>query len=900
MARTDLEQLVFSMSADVRGLKSSLDKANGEIDRGARSAERRFGQMSRTVEKSFGDIRLPKGLAREWNDLGRGIGENLRRGSTAAQVALAGVSAYAIKLAMDAGEIESAFDVAFKGAAKGARAFSDTLAGKVGRDAVETREAMTRLQLVLTGTGVAAETAAAMTEKLSEVGIDAGSLFNTSDAVAFQKIISGLTGEAEPLKAFGVVINDAAVKTELLRLGFKGTTQDASESAKSVARANLIIKGLAVAQGDATRTAGSAANQTRAMRAELTKAARELGEQLLPEFVKLTSGARDTLHAFNDLPSGVQVAGLAFLGLIAAGGPIAGLLANLGKVIKLAKDTRAAIAGIAAANAVAGGSGVAAGVVGGSAAGLGGASGAGLAAGAVGAPLAVAGFGAFEIVQGAKYQQTVKEVQKATDAAIAGSVASARAQIEAAAKGGAAGQPVVARLSKDLATLTAEQLRRAAAPVAAAAAGGAAAAADPSVAPVGGFTLTGDQLKPVGGKPKKAKKGPATPRDLNDEQSAQLAAQIAAADREVLQARLGLAVNAEDRAALEKKIVEATRQQEDARLSGQIAAINDPKNKGLSDAKKAELTAALAALRLKNNEVAGLQAQAIEREQVDRVAQEQLQTRQTELDAQLELLQLQDSLAGTAKERRAIELRLLDLADQRERLELEAVKASETATAADKAIAQAKLDQLAATRGGREQLVRQGTAGPVEQFISDHRDPARAAERFESITVGAFDSLSSGLASAIANADSLGAVAKNVFRQMAADLLAAAIRKDIAAPLLAMIPGFAGGTNFAPGGLAMVGEKGRELVNLPRGSQVVPHSQTLSALKNLSAPQAAQSVTVLQPFHFHAENAVMTSELLGQANAQAAQYANSAYVRSLRDGRKGLPDALRAHQQLRG
>lgn len=37
------------------------------------------------------------------------------------------------------------------------------------------------------------------------------------------------------------------------------------------------------------------------------------------------------------------------------------------------------------------------------------------------------------------------------------------------------------------------------------------------------------------------------------------------------------------------------------------------------------------------------------------------------------------------------------------------------------------------------------------------------------------------------------------------------------------IPGFADGTNFAPGGLALVGERGPELVNLPRGSQVIPN-----------------------------------------------------------------------------
>jgi len=51
---------------------------------------------------------------------------------------------------------------------------------------------------------------------------------------------------------------------------------------------------------------------------------------------------------------------------------------------------------------------------------------------------------------------------------------------------------------------------------------------------------------------------------------------------------------------------------------------------------------------------------------------------------------------------------------------------------------------------------------------------------------------------------------------------------------------FAKGTNFAPGGPAIVGEKGPELINLPRGSQVIPTAPTLRALQNgggsISAP----------------------------------------------------------------
>jgi len=43
--------------------------------------------------------------------------------------------------------------------------------------------------------------------------------------------------------------------------------------------------------------------------------------------------------------------------------------------------------------------------------------------------------------------------------------------------------------------------------------------------------------------------------------------------------------------------------------------------------------------------------------------------------------------------------------------------------------------------------------------------------------------------------------------------------------LFSLIPGFAVGTPYAPGGLAVVGERGPELVNLPKGSKVIPNSR---------------------------------------------------------------------------
>ena len=55
---------------------------------------------------------------------------------------------------------------------------------------------------------------------------------------------------------------------------------------------------------------------------------------------------------------------------------------------------------------------------------------------------------------------------------------------------------------------------------------------------------------------------------------------------------------------------------------------------------------------------------------------------------------------------------------------------------------------------------------------------------------------------------------------------------------------FAVGTNYAPGGMALVGERGPELINLPRGSQVVPAAQTSNIMKG--AVQQVQVYGVLR------------------------------------------------------
>lgn len=53
------------------------------------------------------------------------------------------------------------------------------------------------------------------------------------------------------------------------------------------------------------------------------------------------------------------------------------------------------------------------------------------------------------------------------------------------------------------------------------------------------------------------------------------------------------------------------------------------------------------------------------------------------------------------------------------------------------------------------------------------------------------------------------------------------------------VPGFASGTSYAPGGLGIVGERGPELMYIPRGAQIVPNSQIGGAMSPTIVVQPA-------------------------------------------------------------
>jgi hypothetical protein len=143
--------------------------------------------------------------------------------------------------------------------------------------------------------GIGEGEAANMSVTLLALAADLASFNNTPIEEAIVALRSGLSGEAEPLKRFGVAINDVRLKQEALNMGLYDGKGALDITAKTQAAYALILKDTNLAQGDFARTSDGFANQMRILQASLSDAATEVGLVLLPYFKDFVNFINDNI-----------------------------------------------------------------------------------------------------------------------------------------------------------------------------------------------------------------------------------------------------------------------------------------------------------------------------------------------------------------------------------------------------------------------------------------------------------------------------------------------------------------------------------------------------------------------------------------------------------------------------
>lgn len=268
-----------------------------------------------------------------------------KNAAKAGLVGLAAAGAGAVKLGMDSIALasdleESTNKVAqvFGDSADRIFRFTETTADALGQTNAQAREAASTFGIFGSAAGLADRKNARFAKRMTTLASDLASFNNTDPSQAVEALGAALRGESEPIRAYGVMLDEATLKAEALRLGLlkpvkdkskifayqtrvtdlqgkyneaikehgkeslealkaeaslgtartalqkatEGTLPPLTKQQKLLAAQSEIFKQTEVAQGDFARTSDGLANQQRRLAARFDDAKARLGKGLLP------------------------------------------------------------------------------------------------------------------------------------------------------------------------------------------------------------------------------------------------------------------------------------------------------------------------------------------------------------------------------------------------------------------------------------------------------------------------------------------------------------------------------------------------------------------------------------------------------------------------------------------
>jgi hypothetical protein len=154
--------------------------------------------------------------------------------------------------------------------------------------------------------GLSADAAADMSTSLVDLSADLASFNNANPEDVLLALRSGLVGEVEPLRKFGVSLNQARIEQVALNEGLWDGVGTLDAAAKAQAAYKIILEDTALAQGDFERTSDGLANQQRILTAEWENLQATIGTKLLPVALDVVSAFRTYVDVVKLATSGTE------------------------------------------------------------------------------------------------------------------------------------------------------------------------------------------------------------------------------------------------------------------------------------------------------------------------------------------------------------------------------------------------------------------------------------------------------------------------------------------------------------------------------------------------------------------------------------------------------------------
>jgi hypothetical protein len=212
-------------------------------------------------------------------------------GIAAGAAALGAGLVASVKSASDLSESVSKMNVIFEDNAATVSRWASSSATALGLSKGAAIEAASGFGNLLKAQGMTGQATLEYSTSLTQLGADLASFNNTSVPEALQAISSLMAGETEPIKRYGVLMNETALKQKAVALGLASSTKvDLSPIVKSQAALALLFEKTKSAQGDFARTSNGMANQLRILQGQAGNLATTLGQFFLPIALQVIQG----------------------------------------------------------------------------------------------------------------------------------------------------------------------------------------------------------------------------------------------------------------------------------------------------------------------------------------------------------------------------------------------------------------------------------------------------------------------------------------------------------------------------------------------------------------------------------------------------------------------------------
>lgn len=277
--------LILRVLADTKGFDADLQKTAQKS--GDKAGLTLGGRMQAGLKKSFAG---GKGQLLGALGIGAGLGA-----ATLGVAKLTEVIGDSIDAASDQREAMSLTGQVFEENTEQMRKWAEGAAEDFGQSTTEALQYASNFGTAFKNVGFALDETSEKSREMTALAADLGSAFNAGADEAALALRSGLLGESEPLRRFGVFLDEAKTKAKAVQLGIANLGDTLTDNQKVTARYALIMEQTADSQGMFGRDSESLADAQKSLAAEMENVSAELGEALLPFMTDLVKVVKDEL-----------------------------------------------------------------------------------------------------------------------------------------------------------------------------------------------------------------------------------------------------------------------------------------------------------------------------------------------------------------------------------------------------------------------------------------------------------------------------------------------------------------------------------------------------------------------------------------------------------------------------